>query len=423
MKLTNEEMRVLDTLVLKLLKRLSNVSYVEEVLKKNNLKYKEYSVAVSYPALCILFSEAHEHFPEEKFEEVAHEYLKKINNSFERNRVDDISLFDGLSGVGYAAECMSQNGRYYQKFIASLNEKIIERVGQNIIAYRKSPLNELYYDVMYGMVGVGNYLLKFSYKEAVRDILDSIILYITELCNPDYVDNPKFTIDSKNSPLFTSIRNKGKKYVNLGIAHGIPGMLLFLIKVYEAKIYIPKQLDTIKFVANYLSECCIKREKELFWESQKIVGINNIDAIAARDAWCYGTPGVAYSLLCASEVLEDGKMFQLAVDSMKLSLKERREIISPTFCHGLSGLCCLARKFYEHTLDGYFCDAYINLLKDIVNLYHEEAPFGFEDKEIKRGKIVSEDEIGLLTGVSGVILTILSCYRPIVTQWDSIFLL
>ena len=58
-----------------------------------------------------------------------------------------------------------------------------------------------------------------------------------------------------------------------------------------------------------------------------------------------------------------------------------------------------------------------------MNLYNEDAPFGFKDKEIKKGRIVSEDEIGLLTGASGVILTILSCYKPVATKWDSIFLI
>ena len=423
MKLTNEKKCELDTLVLKLATRLSKVSYVEDVLKKSGLEYKEYSLAVSYPALCILFSELQAHFPKENFELVAHKYLEKINNSFETNRVDDTSLFDGLSGVGYAAVCMSQNGEFYQGFINSLNQKIIERVEQNLVEYRKNPVNELFYDVMYGITGTGNYLLNFSYKDEIKDTLNNILRYIMELCDPDYTDIPKFTVDPHDSPLFTAIRNKGEKYVNLGVSHGIPGMLLFLIKSYEAGIGDQKQLDTIKFVANYISKCCIKKEKEIFWESQKIVGMRNMGATAARDAWCYGTPGVAYALLRASKILRDEEMYYLAVDSMKLSIKERREIISPTFCHGLSGLCCLARKFYEYTSDDYFYGAYTKLLGEIVNLYNEDAPFGFKDKEIKKGRIVSEDEIGLLTGASGVILTILSCYKPVATKWDSIFLI
>ena len=85
MKLTNEKKCELDTLVLKLATRLSKVSYVEDVLKKSGLEYKEYSLAVSYPALCILFSELQAHFPKENFELVAHKYLEKINNSFEMN--------------------------------------------------------------------------------------------------------------------------------------------------------------------------------------------------------------------------------------------------------------------------------------------------------------------------------------------------
>ena len=116
-------------------------------------------------------------------------------------------------------------------------------------------------------------------------------------------------------------------------------------------------------------------------------------------------------------------MGKLAIDSMKLSLKRMRQVISPTFCHGLSGLCCLTRKFYEYTDDDFFYEVYMKILDHLLESYSDQYPFGFKDTEIEEGHIVNKDEIGLLTGTSGVILTILSCYQPVKTQWDSIFLL
>ena len=140
-------------------------------------------------------------------------------------------------------------------------------------------------------------------------------------------------------------------------------------------------------------------------------------------AWCYGTPGVAYSLLIASRVLNDNEMRHLAIQSMKLSLKRLREVVSPTFCHGLAGICGLTRKFYEYTDDMYFQEMYMRMFEELLNVYDENHPLGFKDREVEKGKLVDKDEIGLLNGTSGVLLTLLSCYKPVKTQWDSIFLL
>ena len=213
------------------------------------------------------------------------------------------------------------------------------------------------------------------------------------------------------------------RYVNLGVSHGIPGILLILCKSYKLGIYVENQLEAIKCLSEYIFNSCIKNTDTVFWESQKIIGIENNKAVPARDAWCYGTPGVAYSLLIAASILNDEILKNLAIDSMKTSLKRLREVISPTFCHGLSGLCCLSRKFYEYTNDNYFYEMYINLLKNILDLYSDKHPFGFINKELEKGEITNKNEIGLLMGSTGVILTILSCYSPIKTQWDSIFLL
>lgn len=417
----NEEKDELDKMILKLSKKLSNYEYVQKILKQDNLNYKESSVAVSYPALCILFSELQEQFPSEKFDLCAHKYLEIVNNSFKKKEMNDISLFDGLCGVGFAAKCMSKNGEYYQGFIDDLNKNIVEKAEKYMEIYKKMPFNELHYDVMYGLTGIANYLLNFVYKRNIENTLMHILLYIINICSRK--SNPKFIIRSEESPLFTSISVQGKRYVNLGISHGIPGMLLLLINIYEAGICVPEQLETIKFLADYILGCCINNGKEVFWESQKIIGNTGKNFRPARDAWCYGTPGVAYSLLRASEVLKDNVMYNIAIDSTKLSLVKLREVISPTFCHGLSGLCCLARKFYEYTSDKYFYESYMKLLGYIVSLYSEEYPFGFQDKEIVKGRIINKNEIGLLTGVSGVILTIMSCYKPVITKWDSIFML
>jgi len=422
MSLSNAKMYELDNFVIGISKKLSNIEYVQNILGSNTVEYKSSSVAVSYPALCILFSELQFHFPECKFNEYAHQYLEVVNNYLGKNNVYDISLFDGLCGVGFAANCMSDNGRRYQSFIEKLNEYIVDIVDSNILKYGKMTLNEFCYDTMYGLTGTANYLLNFKSEDRVNIALQNILQYLTDICKIGDDGYPKFVLRADQSCLLPLTNNHRIRYVNLGVSHGIPGILLILCKTYEQGIYVSNQLETIRFVSEYIFDNCIKNNMETFWETQKIMGIEH-KAIPSRDAWCYGTPGVAYSLLIASKLLKNEEMQNLAISSMRCSLKRLRDVISPTFCHGLSGLCCLARKFYECTSDNYFYEMYIELLGYILDSYNAKYPFGFKDRELEKGQIVDKDEIGILTGTSGVLLTILSCYKPVKTKWDSLFLL
>ncbi|WP_162305668.1 lanthionine synthetase C family protein [Paenibacillus ottowii] len=413
----------IDNLIITLAKKLSDVEFVQHILGSKAVEYKSTSVAVSYPALCILFSELELNFPNCGFDTAAHKYLEIVNYELGKISTGDISLFDGLCGVGFAANCMSNNGEYYQKFIENLNEYIVSIADKNISEYKSVPFNEFSYDIMYGLAGTANYLINFKSETKVKNTLLSILQYLTSICNTDESGIPKFAIRSDHSQLFHLANDPKVRYVNFGVSHGIPGILLVLSKSYESGIYFEDQLEAIKCLSNYISDGCVKIGDELFWETQKIIGFDGDKPVQSRDAWCYGTPGVAYSLLIASRILNDNEMRNLAIQSMKLSLKRLRDVVSPTFCHGLSGICCLARKFYEYTDDIYFKEMYAGIFEYILNSYDDQNSLGFKDTEFDKGKLVNKDEIGLLNGTSGVILTLLSCYRPVKTQWDSIFLL
>ena len=237
MSLSNAKMYELDNFVIGISKKLSNIEYVQNILGSNTVEYKSSSVAVSYPALCILFSELQFHFPECKFNEYAHQYLEVVNNYLGKNNVYDISLFDGLCGVGFAANCMSDNGRRYQSFIEKLNEYIVDIVDSNILKYGKMTLNEFCYDTMYGLTGTANYLLNFKSEDRVNIALQNILQYLTDICKIGDDGYPKFVLRADQSCLLPLTNNHRIRYVNLGVSHGIPGILFILFKNNEQGIY------------------------------------------------------------------------------------------------------------------------------------------------------------------------------------------
>ena len=412
----------LESFVVDLAERFKDVSFVKSVMEQEAEGGMTISVAVAYPALCILFSELHAHFPDRGYDECAHRYLEIVNNALADQPVRSLSLFDGLCGVGYAAYCMSDHGRRYQSFIGQLNQMIAEIAQETVEACREKPLNEFCYDIMYGLSGTAEYLLNFGSDKKIRSVLEGILRYLTYLCRIGEDGYPLFAVNADQSYLISRNRDKDIKYVNLGLSHGIPGILQVLCRTYDNGISVPGQKEAIQFLAGYLRDLCVQQGEEIFWEAQKILNVV-AEPEAARDAWCYGTPGVAYSLLSAARILEDELMKSLAIYGMKCSMKRMKEIISPTFCHGLSGLCSLSRRFYEITGDREFLELELAGIDKIMEMYREEFPFGFKDTEIIRGQVVDKDIIGMLSGSCGILLTILAGVKPVRTNWESLFML
>lgn len=264
-----EQKYEIDNLIMTLAKKLSDVEFVQHILGSKAVEYKSTSVAVSYPALCILFSELELNFPNCEFDTAAHKYLEIVNYELGKNSTGDISLFDGLCGVGFAANCMSNNGERYQKFIENLNEYIVSIADKNISEYKSVPFNEFSYDIMYGLAGTANYLINFKSETKVKNTLLSILQYLTSICKTDESGIPKFVIRSDHSQLFHLANDPKVRYVNFGVSHGIPGILLVLSKSYESGIYFEDQLEAIKCLSNYISDGCVKIGDELFGKLKK----------------------------------------------------------------------------------------------------------------------------------------------------------
>ena len=141
----------------------------------------------------------------------------------------------------------------------------------------------------------------------------------------------------------------------------------------------------------------------------------------SRDAWCYGTPGVAYSLLIAGKSLNKREYIDSSVDAMKKAIKRLNGIYSPTFCHGFSGVAYISKRFYEITNIEYFNEHSVNLINKVLDLYDEKAAFGFYNIEKDNEKTKYYDYIGIIDGVVGILLTILAIENGIKTPWDYAF--
>ncbi|STP29458.1 Nisin biosynthesis protein nisC [Enterococcus durans] len=216
---------------------------------------------------------------------------------------------------------------------------------------------------------------------------------------------------------------------NLGVSHGISGPLIVMSKAFNSNIKVSGLREAILSICELLISALDIKHKN--WPSMiDIRNLNNKNSVFedSRDAWCYGRPGVAYSLLKASQTLKSKKILSIACETMEEAIGSEIGLISPTFCHGYIGVAYIYKKFYENTKIDVFNLESKRLMNEAISFYDENLPFGFSnwenntnDQNQQEMKMINT--IGILDGVSGILLPILSMLGNRKTNWDAVFLL
>lgn len=418
--------------------KLSDINFVDKILLEkdnyltvDNNKFYPYgplSLSHGIPGLCLLYAELNKLYPNEGWDDLSNYYIKMMVDHMEKNGLSEVSLFSGTAGIALSIMANSCNGKNYNSLLNTLNDYLIKQLNVNLnYLMEKRTIESLDYDTMQGVAGTANYLL-LNYKKE-KDSLKKILQYFVNLSEHNLYNNinvPNWLIKKEN--MFSDYEKKcySNGILNLGLSHGIPGPLIILCKSYSKNIIVDGEIESIKRIVKDIIKLKIKGTNS--WNGivemdEYINGAYNLNA--TRDAWCYGTPGLSYSLLVSSITLADNNLFQLSCNAMKESLKRRKELFSPSFCHGYSGLAYLSYKFYCKTKDKLFLNESENLLEKILSYYNNKAPFGFYNIEYSDDcGIKNQNSIALIDGVVGILLTILELtHKTNNVYWDTAFLL
>lgn len=261
------------------------------------------------------------------------------------------------------------------------------------------------YDLISGPAGQLIALIKLNeYFKNDHEITAAMKLLRKVLINACAPVKEKNNIPScKISPDHYYLENKENYpngYINLGLAHGVPGILAALsLLTIKTEIKVPTNI--IKQLAYFIIESA-KEKNGLNWTNG--IGVNKTDnnSLITRVAWCYGAPGVCCALNLAAIALHDKKMACLArlstTNALKSNLQEAG-LISPTFCHGEAGVIASALRIYgasiseeeQKLIDTHACH--------LLNFIDSSHLLGVQEIEPAQPPL---DLKGFLSGSSGV---------------------
>jgi hypothetical protein len=155
------------------------------------------------------------------------------------------------------------------------------------------------------------------------------------------------------------LRNWNCGRINTGLAHGVGGVIAALRSASEIDRSLADELKgPLRRACRWLVDESYVDERGLqTWSVAALEGAPAPRGARRRQAWCYGTPGLAWTLWEAGRVLEDAALRSFAEDAMcsfcavfddRFYIDDGPPDDALGICHGAAGTLAIADAFAVH---------------------------------------------------------------------------
>lgn len=342
---------------------------------------------------------------DKKYEEIAFNLTNNIVESIGQTN-NFHTLCNGYAGIVWALLHLKEN-----EFI-DFDIEDIEGIDKYLYYHLINDLNFGNWDYLHGATGLILYFVKkYPYNKEVKDYLK---LYLTKMMEIAIVNE-------KHIKWYSKIDNDNPIF-NISLSHGMCGILGILLKIYNIIKY-----DELKTIIEKNINYILDQQLDLsnfnsYFPSTSIESSQRITS--SRMGWCYGDLGIAYTLYSAANILENDELSTLSINIFKHSSKRRDLIECSIFdagiCHGSSGIAHIFRKMYLNTGICEFkdaCDYWLGVTMHMAK--HTDGLAGYKQYLVDG----SRNDYGLLTGIAGIGMVLLSSEYDIKSNWDECLLL
>jgi lantibiotic biosynthesis protein len=325
------------------------------------------------------------------------------------------SLYAGFAGITWAAE-------HVTRLLTDSTEDLGSDIDLALETYLSRSPWKADYDLIIGLVGLGVYCLERGNSPVARRCLELIVERLSELAEIKGDEICWFTGPSLLPPQQLELYPRG--YYNLGLAHGVPGIIALLGKTSAAGIARDKSDKLLEGAVRWLLRQrlpanCNSTFPAFLVPEQKVED--------CRLAWCYGDAGLAAALLLAARSVGNREWEAEAIAiAQKAASRDPQscQVKDVCLCHGSAGLAHIFNRFYHATHDQLFAESCRYWLKETLQFrkpgtgaagYLVLAPD--EERNVR-----FQARFGLIEGIAGVGLSFLAALTDVEPCWDRIFM-
>jgi lantibiotic modifying enzyme len=352
----------------------------------------------------------HRVFPDEGFDEVRAAALDRAAEAVSEQPMN-AGLMQGFPGVAWAIEHLGENAG---------DEDANSAIDDALLAMGGAATWNGLYDLVSGVVGVGVYALARLPAPSARALLERVVEVLADSAEGGT------TWYTKPELIPPSARERVPEgYYNLGLAHGVPGVVGILAHAHRAGVARERTAALLEAAVPWTFAQTLPEGGRATWPY--FVG-PGIDPQPARLAWCYGDPGVITALLHAAGALgrEDWEAAALAALQRAVARPPGdSDVQGASLCHGAMGLAHLWNRLWQR----YPSDALRASIEywTTVALDMRTHPGGLAGYSVWRPDHDEEggdvQGPGLLAGIAGIALALVAATTDQEPVWDGFLLL
>lgn len=305
------------------------------------------------------------------------------------------SLSLGYTGIGLALWHL-----HHKNYIKINFDDDFSLLDDFLFSLAQSDIKKGYIDYLHGSFGVLHYFSRRQDNDIVKKYTDILLENFYQACKKDSMG-----LRVKNLIISDAHENS----FDMGIAHGLSGILIILNNLYyKGGNSSDIILDIIERGINYIDSTyrpCVKFRKGLnsFYpttvdENYSLEDTINTGSYISRLGWCYGDLNQVILRLQLGDTLKRRDLYdhalRLSEDIIQLRANKNFQVIGTGICHGSAGLSLIFRWLYEKTNIALYLsesEYWSNTTKEyIANYEYGEAP---------------KFNSSLLEGIPGVVLS------------------
>jgi len=320
---------------------------------------------------------------------------------------DNLFFSNGLSGTAwflnflYKEDVVSSELLEIVKGLDDFIEKNLD-VNHSVSDFMHGALGSAFYFIQRGNLAFAEKILKVLFENAQEG---DDLYWVSKMYNED---------------------NSTRETINLSLAHGSAAIIVILSKFLNKQTTLKNNdfREKLLEIFNFLQHLKSKGPLDIYPGHCSFNENGGIEGVYSRLSWCYGEMGIGLAFWQTGCSLEDAAYKEEAIKIYRQTLDRRSleeiGVDDAGLCHGTAGIAHMYNRMYYNTKLPEF--------RESANYWMEQTlkMAKFEDGLAGYKSWYSPDwinEYGLLGGVAGIGLSLLSHINEECASWDECLLL
>ena len=325
------------------------------------------------------------------------------------------TLCRGLSGFGWLCEHLRK-----MDMLSDVDIEFLDDLDPVLYKQMIYDIKHDNYEFLHGAIGVGTYFLSRFDKN--KEVIGYIKELLTEL-------EQKGIMCESKAVKWVSVLNfeTGEKGYDISMSHGMSSIAAFLIRLHQLNFEVERVERLLASTITYILEQITYKEGNISYfptHSKE----SNYGLLYSRLAWCYGDLSIAHvlwrvAILMNNKELENIALKILYFNSNRLDLQSNG-ICDAGLCHGTAGIAQIFWNMYLNTHINKFKETTEYWIHQTVEMAkYPDGLAGFKAWNANKygGGLVNS--VGLLEGIAGIGLVLLSQLTEKKLVWDESLML